>query len=250
MLKGFVMRSRWLFHCLLAATSLSVGCYRAEPTPQTVATPTPPMRLNAEANKSDLVLVHQEVLSEEPRIRLHLTMLLLEMQVPTEGLQPFSTELPDLFGTDEACRVVATDELWALIAKLQQKQIVRHPPKQIIDVASASAGTWRTEWPHDHHDGTVTPTVEVDGVIRVELIPPRRKDNRAVTPATAVESLRVNETLVVSEPAEKSGSVQVSRVPVLGDLPIVGEELFTSRGKPRHFIKKRMYLVSCEAMGE
>lgn len=241
------MPSRWVGRCLLLVASSLAGCNQAVPLPPT-AVLAPVAVSEPVPVESVVVPVGHEVASDQPRVRLHLTMLLLEMQVPTEGLQPFSTELPDLFGTDEACRVVATDELWAVITKLQQTQVARHPPQQIIDVASATAGIWRTEWPHDHYDGTVTPTVEADGAVRVELIPPSRQRNSALNAATAIESLRANETLVVSEPARKSGAVQVTRVPVLGDIPFVGEELFTSRGKPRHCNMKRMYLVSCETI--
>lgn len=245
------MRAKWMRQSFLLGVVLSVGCNRADPRTQTSLPVASATTIEASANKSVVVPVHHEGTADSPLVRLRLTLLSLEMQVPTEGLRPFSTELPDVFGTGEVCRVIATDELDAAITALQQKGIARICNNQVIDAAEATAAIWETDY-FNFAGATITPTIEADGGIHIDFVPTTSQSDAAVALSDSVPAakmiLRKNETLVVSAPAKFSGTVQVSRVPVLGDLPVIGETLFTSRGKPRFHNMKWMYLVSCEAL--
>lgn len=247
------MRAKWMRQSFLIGVVLSVGCNRADPRTQASLPVASAATIEASASKSVVVPVHHEGTADPSQVRLHLTLLCLEMQVPTEGLRPFSTELPDVFGTGEVCRVIATEELDAVIMALQQKGIARICNKQVIDAAEATAAIWETDY-FNFAGATITPTIEADGGIHVDFVPTTPQSNAMVAvrhpvPATKM-ILRKNETLVVSAPAKFSGTVQVSRVPVLGDLPVIGETFFTSMGKPRFHNMKWMYLVSCEAISQ
>jgi hypothetical protein len=235
------MQSRWICRCLLAGASTLAGCNRADPLPPPTAMLSAVPESEAVQVESVVVPVRHEVASDAPRVRIHLTM------VEIQGGQPFPKELPDLWTTSEAFRVLSTDEIANAVAGVEKTGIARGRAWPVIEVVSGEPGNCHAAG--DVVNGViVTPTMEPDGSIRVSIVPPKgATDNTPAASKAGDAALGDNETLVVAGPTSTRIQATVNRMPILGDIPYVGSRLFSSRT----FVKQSvmtMYLVSCEAV--
>jgi hypothetical protein len=217
------MQSRWICRCFLAVASTLTGCNRADPLPPAaVLAPVPPSQSVKE--ESIVVPVRHEVTSEGPRIRIHLTM------VAIQGSQPFPKELPDLWNTREAFRVLSTDEIANAVAAVEKTGIARGRAWPVIEVASGEPGNCHAVG--DVVNGViVTPTMEPDGSIGVSIVPPKgATDNTQAASKAWDAALGDNETLVVAGPTSTRMQATANRMPILGDIPFVAPD--SSRRRP------------------
>jgi hypothetical protein len=234
------MQSRWICRCLLAVTSTLTGCNRVEPLPPTaVLTPVPGSE--SVPVESVVVPVRHEVASDEPRVRIHLTM------VAIRGRGFFPKELPDLWSSKETSRVFSTDEIQAAVAEAEKTGMARGRAWEDLEVASGQTGDW------DSKGGaiggvTVTPTIGSDGLVQVSFVAPQDQPNtEQTTPHETKVDLRENETIAIAGPTSHGWSTEISRVPIAGDIPVIGPKFFTTKKMTKES-NRALFLLSWETI--
>ncbi|MDB5345337.1 MAG: type and secretion system protein [Schlesneria sp.] len=234
------MQSRWICRCFLAVASAFTGCNRADPLPPTAVLAPVPGSESVQV-KSVVVPVRHEVASDEPRVRIHLTMV----EIHSRG--PFPKELPDLWTSKETSSVFSTDEIQAAVVEAEKTGMARGRAWADLEVASGQTGDW------DSNGGaiagvTVTVTMGSDGLVQVSFVAPQDKPNTEQTiPNESKADLRENETLVVAGPTSHGYSTEISTYPYLGDIPVIGP-LFFSAKKTTKVSNKALFLLSWEAI--
>lgn len=146
-------------------------------------------------------------------------------------------------------RVVATDEILATLAPHETNRMVGRRPEVSTVVSSGRPACWKDEIQRDF-TWQATPTAEASDVILISITgqPGGRsasgQGERIQKIAVTVE-LRPGQTLIVEGPDRQVGSMQVAKIPVLGDIPVVGDRLFSKTTTTLHTMKS-LYLISAE----
>lgn len=232
------MQPRSVAGYMLVLASLSMGCGQANMTPPPSAL-SPVPTSDPTTTDDAIVQTHYEVVTDGPRIRVHLTAL------EFDGSQPFPTEAPDLWGTDEHFCIVNSDEISTLIDGWKNIGWIRHTPVPSIDTSSGKTADFDMEYPGSCK---VTPVIAADGSIQLEVAPSKHpQNNNATDPKSATVELSENQSVVIAGPTLLVTSTEISRTPILGDIPVVGPALFSAK-KRTTSTNKTLYLVSCEVI--
>lgn len=234
------MHSRWLCRFFLVAASTLAGCNRAEPLPPTsVLTPVPvsdPVPM-----ESVVIPVRHEVAADEPRIRIHLKMV----EIHSRGPSP--NELPDLWSSKETSRVFSADDIEAAVIEAEKTGMARGRAWADLEIASGQTGDW------DSKGGaiagvTVTPTIRSDGLVQISFVAPQDKPNTEQTISNETKiDLRENETVAIAGPTSHGMCIEISRTPIVGDIPVVGPMFFLTR-KTIKESNKTLFLLSWETI--
>lgn len=150
-------------------------------------------------------------------------------------------------------QIVATDEILATLQPHQATRVVGLRPEVSTVVASGVAVPWKDEYQRDYQ-WRVTPTAEASDVIRVSIAGQPGalsvgSKNEKILKVAVTSELRPGQTLMIEGPERKVGSVEVTKFPVLSDIPVVGDRLF-SKIKTTMTTMKTLYLVSAEIAAE
>lgn len=141
-------------------------------------------------------------------------------------------------------RVVATKEITATLNTLTSQGMarVRAGTAQRLSDGRSSQWTDAVKW-------EVTPTIRSNGLIDVtlagELWNRSASGDACVWKLTTATELRDGETLVVEGQESHRTSMEISRIPLLGDIPFVGPTLFSTK-TTRKETHKSLYLITAE----
>jgi hypothetical protein len=234
------MQSRWVGRCLLVVASTLAGCQQAKPMPATAVLDPVPVSESVQV-ESVVVPARHEVAADEPRVRIHLRMV----EMYSRG--PFPKELPDLWSSKETSRVFSTDEILAAVAEADKTGMARC--RASADPEVASGQTWDFDLQGSVVGGvTVTPTIGSDGLVQISFVAPQDKPKTEQTePLETKIDLRENETMVVTGPTSHGWSTEISRFPIVGDIPVVGPMFFSAKKMTKES-SKTMFLLSWETI--
>ncbi len=234
------MPSHWVGRFLFVVASTLAGCQQAQPVPATAVLAPVPVSESVPV-EAVVVPVRHEVASDEPRVRIHLTM------VEIRGRGPFPKELPDLWSSQETSRVFSTDEIQAAVVEAEKTGMARGRAWADLEVASGQTGDW------DSKGGaiggvTVTPTIGSDGLVQVSFVAPQDKPNtEQTTPHETKVDLRENETIAIAGPTSHGWSTEISRVPIVGDIPVIGPTFFSAKKMTKES-NRALFLLSWETI--
>ncbi len=142
-------------------------------------------------------------------------------------------------------RIVATKEISATLNSLasQGMALVRAGTPRSLPDGRSSQWTDAVKW-------EVTPTIRAKDLIDVslagELWKRSASGNALVWKITTAAELRPGETLVVEGQESHGFNTEISRIPLLGDIPLVGPLVF-SKKTTRKETHKSLYLITAEA---
>lgn len=234
------MQSRWAAGYVFAVASLLVGCSQPKTTALSAAL-SPVPALAPVVNDKEVVPIHLEVVTNGPRIRVCLTAL------EFDGTQPFPTEAPDLWSTDdEHFRIVNSDEFSTLVDGWKKSVGgIRRTSLPSVDTGSGNTAHFDMEYSGSCR---VTSVIAADGSIQLEIVPSKHPENiHSSDPKSATVELSENQSVIIAGPTMLVTSTEISRTPILSDIPVVGPALFSAK-KRTTSTNKTLYLVSCEVI--
>lgn len=238
------------FHALgivIAVAVATIGCAQPPSTrmqPQASADQDPSDSAAARVVESSVRQTgyhHGDELPAGPRISL--TVQVVEFQD-----QPDVHAALDSLWTNAGearSRTMPTAEIDAAMQSLVKNGLARISVPSAMQLASGEPGQWQ-----DAAQWTGTATIGDTKAIQVSLTgwslnqPADAPPDRGWRTNTAAE-LHPGETLVVEGPESYMQVMEISRRPILGDLPIVGRLFFTNKRSTMD-IQKTLYLVTAE----
>ncbi|MBS0203109.1 MAG: hypothetical protein JSS49_09445 [Planctomycetes bacterium] len=188
-----------------------------------------------------------------PRVTLRRQLVLFSNHTDVEAiLQGLWGDIPADPDSPRS-QIVATDEILATLQPHLATRAVGLRPEVSTVIASGAASSWKDENQPDYQ-WRVTPTVEASDVIQVSISGQPGalsigSKNENILKVAATSELRPGQSLMIEGLDCKRGSAEVTRVPVLSDLPVVGDRLF-SKVKTTVITMKTLYLVSAEIAAE
>lgn len=241
--------------CLLA------GC--ARPTTPSVAAPTTPIvtsppHLVPVKPDSGVVTVSHQTSDVDPKgKRLRLTVTFVEFQSSPQ-VDAFLDRLwgepaPGAPASTTAVKstVMAREEIQKSLNALQNQGLARIVPEQSRQVVDAQPDIWSAPVIPAEVDIVLTPTVRSDDVVRLAFKGQPATNARQVTIGTDEVTAEVsnNQVFVVAGPITTGTAVEISRLPFVGELPVVGPMYFSKR-KIRTEVHKSLFLISAKVPDE
>ena len=252
------MNVRWMISCLVLAFGCTwVGCAQSSglrPGQQVTSSDGPESAATAESSDTGVVTASYSPAGEVPvgpRVSVQRQLVMFGNQPEVAGI------IQELWGDTPVdknsgrSRVVATHEILATLEQHETKRLVGRRPEVSSVVSSGSPACGKDEIQRDF-TWQVTPTVEASDVILISITgqPGGRSasgQGERIQKIAVTAELRPGQTLIVEGPDRQVGSMQVAKIPVLGDIPIVGDRLFSKTTTTLHTMKS-LYLISAEVL--
>ncbi len=234
--------------CLVLMGCLTLGCSRSNVAPAppiNTATATVP-ETELSKRESNVVVASQQTASRETDgRRIRVTFQLVEFQdsravdAALNGLwKDTASDAKETSGSLESqSRIVAHEEISTMIAGLKPQGLAKCNQPWKKDVLSGHGEKWGTGFVPAGREIAVTATVQADDRVEVSF---------NANPAAAIGT---DQRLVIAGPTTTGTVTEITQVPFLGDIPVIGPMYFSKQIR-RKEIHKSLYVVTAEIISE
>lgn len=236
--------------CLALSGGLTLGCYSsnvATPAPKTnTAIASVPKKEDSKRDSNVAVASHQASSSATDERRVRVTIQFVEFQEsPTvdaalQGLwKEAASDAKESSGSLESqSTIVVDDEISTLISDLENQGLAKRYRPWKKDVLSGQRETWGSDTRPAGREITATATVRSDDCVEVSF---------NSNPTTA--AFGNDQNLVIAGPTTTGTVTEITQIPFLGDIPIIGPRYF-NKITSRKEVHKSLYLVTAEVISE